>query len=227
MKRCRKCHRRKSLKRFHRNCKSRDGHASICTTCESARRKRYYWAHRDHELATATQWQAAHPDAMRANRKRRYARHKAQEKARVKAYKAGRPGYKAQESRRYRIRHPDRVKARIKRLQTMAPEHLLANARRYKAKHPEQFRLYASRRRALKAGDPQNDLTAEQWYLVLAAFRFRCAYCGQSKPLGPDHLTAYANGGSNTLHNVVPSCASCNSRKQIGPPPSPVQPLLL
>jgi 5-methylcytosine-specific restriction endonuclease McrA len=51
------------------------------------------------------------------------------------------------------------------------------------------------------------------------AFRYsqydnRCAYCGASGKMTDDHLTPITNrGGENVIENIVPACASCNSRK--------------
>ena len=95
-------------------------------------------------------------------------------------------------------------------------------------KHPDPHRASQARRRANKKNAPRNDLTTAQWEAIKIAFNNRCAYCGRKmKRLTQDHVTPYANGGSNTLWNVVPACKSCNSKKYTGPPLCPVQPLLL
>jgi 5-methylcytosine-specific restriction endonuclease McrA len=74
-----------------------------------------------------------------------------------------------------------------------------------------------------------NDLTKDQWLLIQEAQNHRCAYCGRRAKghLTQDHILALANGGSHTLHNVIGACRPCNSKKHTGPPPVPVQPLLL
>lgn len=43
----------------------------------------------------------------------------------------------------------------------------------------------------------------------------KCFYCGDIEKLGIDHKKALKVGGSNTLRNVVPACASCNSKKYL------------
>jgi 5-methylcytosine-specific restriction endonuclease McrA len=83
------------------------------------------------------------------------------------------------------------------------------------------------RRRARKAGSPRNDLTMAQWRAIKAHYGHRCVYCGQpSQRVTQDHITPLSKGGAHTVSNVVPACQSCNSRKHVGPPLCPVQPLL-
>jgi 5-methylcytosine-specific restriction endonuclease McrA len=120
-----------------------------------------------------------------------------------------------------------------------APERFRAAQRRYNQKHPEYFRRYVkshpniiqaqyNRRRALKRNAPVNDFTAAQWAAMKAHYKFRCVYCGRKqKLLTMDHIQPLSQGGSHTLRNIVPACRPCNSRKNAGPPPKPVQPLLL
>ena len=40
----------------------------------------------------------------------------------------------------------------------------------------------------------------------------RCAYCG-AKAEEIDHVVARSNGGTNSIHNLVASCRSCNEKK--------------
>jgi 5-methylcytosine-specific restriction endonuclease McrA len=88
----------------------------------------------------------------------------------------------------------------------------------------------SARRRARIADAPINDFTDAEWRALCKAAGYRCAYCGEKFPfeeLTPDHLTPYADKGSNTLHNILPCCGSCNSRKQHRAVLKPVQPFLL
>jgi 5-methylcytosine-specific restriction endonuclease McrA len=105
----------------------------------------------------------------------------------------------------------------------------LARHARWRAAHPEEVRAQQAAKRARKRNAPINDLTADQWLELQAAHDHRCAYCGQrtNGHLTQDHIQPLSKGGPHTLTNIVPACQSCNSRKNTGPPPVPVQPLLL
>lgn len=61
---------------------------------------------------------------------------------------------------------------------------------------------------------PGDDLTFEQWQVVLEAHGHKCAYCGSGGPLTVDHVTPLSRGGLHTVSNVVPACKPCNSSKK-------------
>ncbi len=74
-------------------------------------------------------------------------------------------------------------------------------------------RARLSRKRRRKVASRDNDLTAEQWEALLAAWS-GCAYCGAPDvPLQKDTVLAISRGGRYTLDNVVPACRSCNASK--------------
>lgn len=59
-----------------------------------------------------------------------------------------------------------------------------------------------------------SDLTADEWFLILDAWR-RCAYCGaDGDALQKDCVLPISRGGRYTLDNVVPACRSCNASKR-------------
>lgn len=168
-------------------------------------RKVYLEARRDHVKAISAAYRALHKE----ERKAYLEAHRMERKIRQDAYDASH----REERKAYCITHRE--------------EQLAYQAAYYKA-HPEIGRLKGQRRRARKKAAPRNDLTRTQWNTVKAHYKHRCYYCKKRpKQLTMDHITPLVKGGSNTLWNVVPACRSCNSRKQAGPPPVPVQPLLL
>jgi hypothetical protein len=74
-------------------------------------------------------------------------------------------------------------------------------------------RARAARRRQLRVARVVNDLTAEQWAALKAAWN-GCAYCGATEGvMQRDCVMAISRGGRYTLDNVVPACASCNTSK--------------
>jgi len=57
------------------------------------------------------------------------------------------------------------------------------------------------------------DLTAEQWEEIKADQNYKCAFCGEIKPLHRDHIVPLSKGGAFTKNNIQGLCKSCNSRK--------------
>lgn len=71
---------------------------------------------------------------------------------------------------------------------------------------------YANRRKR-RLGRVVNDLTDQEWSVLVAAWGC-CAYCGETgRPLQRDCVLAISRGGRYTLENVVPACGSCNASK--------------
>lgn len=117
----------------------------------------------------------------------------------------------------YHQRHKEKIRARLRRWAKANPE-------KFKALRSRASLAYLARRR----GAPISDLTEGQWSAIKMAFSHRCAYCRKKpKTLTQDHITAVSAGGSHTISNVVPACASCNARKGNRQPLRPVQPLLV
>ena len=83
------------------------------------------------------------------------------------------------------------------------------------------------RRRARLKNAPVNDHTAAQWLAIKVIYRWSCVYCGKkTAALTQDHIIPLSKGGSHTMENIVPACAHCNSKKGVGKPLIPVQPVL-
>ena len=74
-------------------------------------------------------------------------------------------------------------------------------------------RARAARKRKRRLAAVDNDLTADQWVAIQAAWN-GCAYCGATDTaLQRDCVMAISRGGRYTIDNVVPACASCNTSK--------------
>lgn len=199
--------------------------AAYAANPEYFKAKQHAERQRRHEAITARDraYYALHQEKKRAQQ--RAARRQRLEAIRLRDrayYAANRPG-KLASKRRHHIAHRA---ARI------------AYQRLYARTHHAIVAAIGCRRRARKASAPLNDVTAAERQAVIDAAHGVCVYCPAYNPeckacqtgthkLTVDHITAYAAGGSNTLHNLIACCRSCNSKKHTGPPPCPVQPLLV
>jgi 5-methylcytosine-specific restriction endonuclease McrA len=132
--------------------------------------------------------------------------------------------------RQYALRHPDKMREKwtSKKDDPVFKQKRKELRRAYYLKHKEMEIERAKAYSAKKRGAKRVSLTPEQWRRIKEAFDHRCAYCGkQLKNLTQDHVTPPSEGGNHEVWNIVPACRPCNVRKYNGPPPIPVQPLLL
>jgi 5-methylcytosine-specific restriction endonuclease McrA len=74
-------------------------------------------------------------------------------------------------------------------------------------------RARAARKRAVRMGRVEHDLTPAQW-TTLQELWGGCAYCGATGgALQRDCVLAISRGGRYTVGNVVPACGPCNASK--------------
>jgi 5-methylcytosine-specific restriction endonuclease McrA len=55
--------------------------------------------------------------------------------------------------------------------------------------------------------------TAIEWVELVHFYSGRCAYCGSSGALQPDHATPLSRGGDGYIENIRPACGPCNRGK--------------
>jgi 5-methylcytosine-specific restriction endonuclease McrA len=213
---CTSCHQTKPLTAFRKRGDSQR-YRSHCRECLKHSARIYKTEHKENIRAYKKQYQIKHFERDREKRHLGYKKWKErllQQGIRYHyVYYHSHAESKRLSARQYAKHH----RATIRRKENIS----------YHA-HPEHFKAKFDRHRARKAGAPISDLTAAQWREILAAYGHRCVYCGDKKQrLTKDHIIPLSKGGNHSVDNVVPACRSCNSRKQAGPPLTPVQPLLL
>jgi 5-methylcytosine-specific restriction endonuclease McrA len=175
--------------------------------------------YRADDAARHTTYRAENPEKHRAASRKSWAKHQEKRNAEQRA------------------RHQTNRETLLPQIRLRSQAHYQANKPAYRTRsakwrreNPEKLRAIEHRREARKANAPINDFTAAEWRALCKAAGYRCCYCGKKFPvkqLTRDHLTPYIRQGSNTLHNILPACLSCNSRKHTKDVPRPVQPFLL
>jgi 5-methylcytosine-specific restriction endonuclease McrA len=71
----------------------------------------------------------------------------------------------------------------------------------------------SAKKRAAAAGYSGKHFTKQQWLELLEACGHRCLACGGAENVSVDHVIPLSLGGSNTIENIQPLCATCNSLK--------------
>jgi hypothetical protein len=190
----------------------------------------YYQATREQQLLTNQQYREAHREDLRLYAAQYRAREGHREKLRLYAkqyYRANREQVHLS-AKQFRHAHREKIKAEKRAYAEANREKIRLKKRAYAQSHRAQCNVANQRRKAQKQGVTRNTLSTAQWQEIKEAFGHRCAYCGRKMArLTQDHITPLSQHGDHHVHNIVPACKSCNSRKYTGPPPTPVQPLLL
>ena len=143
---------------------------------------------------------------------------------RMKQWKTVHRVQESQRAMRWRREHPERALA-IQRKYQQSGERLLY-ARKHRENNRDKYMLYENTRRA-REKFKSTGFSLKQWEMLKEIYDNRCAYCGKkSRKLSLDHVVALANGGRHSADNIVPTCLTCNVRKNTKPAPQ-YQPVLL
>lgn len=204
------------------------------------RRKRYHAnieARRKRNRRDSVLFRQRHPEKIKAQNAAYRARNLEKAREDCRAYqqqlRQERPEHVRKINRASVARHKEKRRTENVLWRQAHPQELRAYFQKYRRTHLAQRRAHEQtskhKRYANTLQAPRNDLTHIQWVAIQEAQDHRCAYCDKRCHwrLTRDHITPLSQGGSNTLHNVIGACGSCNSRKHTGPPLRPVQPLLL
>lgn len=161
---------------------------SPATKLKKKERKRlYYKAHPEMNLAQQKAWRLANPDKYRARRARNA------EKAR-------------KSMARYRAADLEKSRATSRRA-----------AIRQRQIHPERDNAQSATKRARKRTAPGRGITGIQREELLAASLGICAYCNERRNLSMDHVEPISRGGEHDIDNAAAACKTCNSSKHHTP----------
>jgi 5-methylcytosine-specific restriction endonuclease McrA len=132
--------------------------------------------------------------------------------------------------RKYRETHREEIntKARERRQQDL--EHYREIGRKSRDKYAEErntyqrgygkanrdkLTLFTNIRRARKLA-VGGSYTDKEWQSLKAFYDYKCLCCGKREPeirLTRDHVIPLTKGGTDSIDNVQPLCARCNSKK--------------
>ena len=134
--------------------------------------------------------------------------------------------------RKYRKTHREEINAKTRERRQQDLEHYRQIGRKSRDKHAEErnayqreygkanrdkLTLYTNNRRARKLF-AKGSHTDEEWQVLKAKYNFKCLCCGKQEPeikLTRDHIRPLILGGSDSIDNIQPLCAKCNSKKSL------------
>lgn len=153
-------------------------------------------------------YDAKHKDEQAEYRKANEVRLKANKKA---YYKANRERILADTKIRYES-NPERVLSYQAEYYEKNTDKVKANVSRYRKANPEKKQYLENKRRARKFENGGSH-TLEERRERFRYFGNVCYYCRRALPLTVDHAIPLSRGGTDDIENILPSCQSCNSKK--------------
>lgn len=192
-----------------------DGYKSRCKDCWNAQAREERNANLEHYRTRQQQYVEANKDHYRDLKR-------AHQKANPEKYREA--------VRKYQEAHREEINIKAKERRQKDLEHYREIGRKSYERHAEERRKYSleyyklhpeksvavtNRRRALKLA-AEGSHTEEEWQELKAFYNYTCLCCGKQEPeikLTRDHVIPLTQGGSDSIDNIQPLCARCNSKK--------------
>ena len=192
-----------------------DGHKSRCRDCWNAQSR----AERTVKLE---KYQARERKYAEANKDHYRELKRAHQKANPESYKEA--------LRKYRETHRKQINTRARIRRVVKLEHYRTIGRKSREKHAEErnayqrdygkanrtrLTLFTNNRRARKL-QARGSHTDKEWQELKVFHNFTCLRCGKQEPeikLTRDHVIPLTQGGADSIDNIQPLCAQCNSKK--------------
>ena len=192
-----------------------DGYKSRCRKCARAQGHTERASNLEHYRAIEREYVEAHKEHYRELKR---------------SHREANPEKYLKALARYRETHRAEINAKARDRRQKDLEHYREIGRKSYERHAEDRRQYSleyfklhpeksvaanNRRRARKhaAGGSH---TEEQWQALKAFHDYRCLCCGKREPeirLTRDHVMPLTKGGNDSIDNIQPLCARCNSKK--------------
>ncbi|MBI2332163.1 MAG: HNH endonuclease [Chloroflexi bacterium] len=192
-----------------------DGYKSRCRECANAQSRAEYAANLEKYRETQRKYVETNKEHYRELKR-------AHQKAHSEKY--------AETDRKWKEDHREEINTKAKERRQKDLEHYREIGRNSYERHAEERRKYSleyyklhpeksvaasNRRRALKYASKVTH-TEQEWQKLKARYNSTCLCCGKKEPeikLTRDHVIPLTQGGSDSIDNVQPLCARCNSKK--------------
>ena len=192
-----------------------DGYKSRCKECANAQGRAEY-------AAKIEQYRSVQRKYTEANKEHYQELKRTHQKANPEKYKEA--------SRKYNESHREERNIRARERRQMDLEHYREIGRKSRDKYAEErnayqreygkenrdkLTLFTNIRRARKLA-AEGSHTDKEWQSLKAFYDYKCLCCGKREPeirLTRDHVIPLTKGGTDSIDNVQPLCARCNSKK--------------
>ena len=192
-----------------------DGYKYRCRDCFRAQA-------RAERAAKIDQYRTKEREYVEANKEHYQELKRAHQKANPEKYK--------ESLSKYRETHSEEINTQTRERRQQNLEHYREIGRKSREKHAEERNKYSleyrklhpeksvaatNHRRAQKLASGGSH-TEEEWQSLKAFYNFKCLRCEKQEPeikLTRDHVIPLTKSGTDSIDNVQPLCARCNSKK--------------
>jgi 5-methylcytosine-specific restriction endonuclease McrA len=192
-----------------------DGYKSRCRECARAQGRAERAANLEHYRAVEREYAKAHEEHYRELKR---------------SHRQANPEKYREAGARYCETHRAEINAKARDRRQKDLEHYREIGRKSYERHAEDRRQYsldyfklhpeksvaANNRRRARKHTSGGSHTEEQWQAMKAFYDYRCLCCGKREPeirLTRDHVMPLTKGGTDSIDNIQPLCARCNSKK--------------
>lgn len=199
-------------KYFFKRADSSDGFRGQCKKCESKRKKRHYEENKSKILEKKSIYDAENREKVRQQNKRHYRNNRDEINSRRREH------YR-QNKELYSERFKDYYERNREKIIGATGEYAKENRHKTRAyereyyKHNRDKLVQKHNRRRARRNNLKATLTNKEWKVIKEDFDYKCAYCGQERPLEREHFVPLVKGGHYTAKNIIPACRSCNASK--------------
>ena len=228
---CTECRLPKLLMAFRNDKYRPDGKSSKCRLCKRIRDKELHALNPEPRRKAKATWRAANPDKVQW-----YAdEHREEKNEKRRILYAENPEPRLEKNRAWYEENKEERKISLAAWEAANYEKRKAQHAAWEKAHPGYGAIKWQRRASRQAGAERVDLSPAQWQEILEMSHYRCCFCPEdckackkkTHKFEQEHLTPVVMSGDYTVHNILPACKSCNTKKGTGPVLKPVQPFLL
>lgn len=196
-----------NLDLFHKN-----GTDDYCKACRKIIAHEYYLKKKEQVLAKNKEWRTTNVEKYEEVRKRWREAHPEKLLEYDRKWKTDNKELMRQRGREQY--DPGKAKIKNDKFRKEHPELFHDIKKRWNQANPDKVKAHNAAGRARRKNAAISDFTAEEFEFLKELYDHCCAYCGErAEPLAQEHVVPLAANGNHTMTNILPSCTSCNSRK--------------
>lgn len=193
---------------YYKHSKTANGFRSKCKRCLGEQNKKWVEENKDKRNAISREYAQRNKEKMAKQRHGRY------EKNIAKMREISKNNYynNIEYHKKYYQDNKEKILERTKQYRKENRVAITQRVREYRRSNPGKAAKAIHTRRA-RLKKVAATLTAEQWGQIKEDFNYKCAYCGEEKPLEQEHFIPLSKGGEYTHNNIITCCRNCNPSK--------------